>query len=540
LGPFQGCGIYNDTGGTVNLTNCTIASNQGTAGVRNRDGAVNARNTIIARNNSADFNGTLTSQGYNFIQNASGTTVVPAQSTDQIGLGLDAMLGPLQDNGGPTFTRALLNGSPAIDKGGPVAGIITDQRGMPRPIRYNSSITEPSGGDGSDIGAFEVSPIQFGAANYSANEDAGSVTLTVTRSGDTSKGATVHYQTSDGTATAGSDYNSASGDLTFASDEISKDIVITLNDDNVYEGDETFRITLSAPVGADLGLSVATVTILENEAAPPTPTPTATPTATPPKALNISTRSRVETGDNVLIGGMIVTGNVSKSVIFRALGPSLLGSGIPGALPDPTLELRDAANNLIAFNDNWQDLQKQQIQDTGLAPKNDLDSAIVIRLDPNRSYTAIVRGKNGEVGVALVEAYDLEEGADSRLANISSRAFVQTNDNVLIAGFIIGGAPSTSAKLVLRGLGPSLADVGITNPLQDPTMVAYDANGNTVGANDDWKQGQQPEIVAAGLAPKDDRESALYLQLGPGNYTAIVGGKNNATGAGLVEVYNVP
>jgi hypothetical protein len=247
----------------------------------------------------------------------------------------------------------------------------------------------------------------------------------------------------------------------------------------------------------------------------------------------------VKNGDNALIGGFIVSGNDPKKIIIRAIGPSLGDAGVSNALPDPSLDLYDAGNDLIASNNNWQDLQRQQIEETGLAPHNILESALVITVNPNTGYTAVVRSKDGTPGIGLVEIYDLALGADSRVANISTRGFVETGDNAMIAGFIVGGAASDQTGVVVRALGPSLTEFGVPGALQDPTLGVYDGNGNAIGSNDNWQQAQQPEVTNSGLAPNDERESALYLALAPGNYTAIVTGKNQETGVGLVEVYNI-
>jgi hypothetical protein len=558
-----GGGIYN--GGTVTLVNSTVCRNSayggipggGGMGIYNQGGTVNAKNSIIAANADGggfewDFGGTLTSQGYNLIGSNFGMTVTP-MTGDQVGTNdshLDPMVGPLQDNGGPTFTHGLLNGSPAIDKGGGGTGITTDQRGRPRPVRFDASIPEPAGGDGSDIGAFEVSPIQFDAPNYSVAENGGSAIVSVSRSGDTSQSASVHYATSDGTATAGLDYTSAVGDLVFASGETNKTITIQVFDDNIYEGDEAFTLTLSSSVGADLGLSASVVTIVDNDAPPasPTPTPTATPTSTPSpsstpaaRSLNISTRAQVGTRDNVTIGGFIVTGNTSKQVIIRAIGPSLKNSGLTGVVADPVLELRGPSGSLIASNDNWRENPDQalQIQASGFAPQDDLESAIVATLPP-AGYTATMGGKSNGTGLGLVEVYDLDQGTDSELANISTRALVGIGDNVVIGGFILGGG-NGNPSIIIRALGPSLARSGVSNPLTDPLLELRDGNGTLIAFDDNWKDnpGQAAQLVQAGVQPQNDLEAAIAAILPPGGYTAIVSGKNGGVGVGLVEVYNL-
>jgi hypothetical protein len=252
---------------------------------------------------------------------------------------------------------------------------------------------------------------------------------------------------------------------------------------------------------------------------------------------NISTRAFVQTGDNVVIGGLIITGSGQKSVIVRAIGPSLAQHGITNPLRNPTLELHDHTGTVIASNDNWMNApNRQEIINSGLAPSNNLESAILTSLSPGR-YTAIVRGVNNGTGVALMEAYDLNPAAGSKLGNISTRALVQTGNNVMIGGFIITG--SAQKRVIVRAIGPSLAQHGITNPLLDPTLELHNGNGAVIASNDNWRDTQQAEIQATGLAPGDDRESAIVRSLTPGSYTAIVRGKNNTIGVALVELYGL-
>jgi hypothetical protein len=249
---------------------------------------------------------------------------------------------------------------------------------------------------------------------------------------------------------------------------------------------------------------------------------------------NISTRLRVETGDNVLIGGFIVvTGTQPKRVIVRAIGPSL---PLPGGLPDPVLELRNSAGELIWMNDDWRTNQEAEIIATGLSPNNNLESAIVATLPANNSaYTAIVRDHNNVTGVGLVEAYDLDNTVNSKLGNISTRGFVGTGDNVMIGGFIVGGQIST--RVIVRALGPS---VPLANKLADPSLALHDGNGALIVSNDNWRSGGQgAEIIGTGLQPANDLESAIVRTLTPGNYTAIVRGVSDTTGVALVEVYDL-
>ncbi len=259
-----------------------------------------------------------------------------------------------------------------------------------------------------------------------------------------------------------------------------------------------------------------------------------------PTLLNISTRMRVLTDDKVPIGGFIITGNEPKTVIVRGMGPSL---SMPGAIADPIIEVHGPSGELLATNDNWRDAAtSQQIEDSGLAPTNDLESALWGTINPG-AYTVILKGKDGATGNGLVEVYDLGQSSDSTLANISTRGFVDTGDNVMIGGLIVGysgsGAP---ARVIVRALGPSIP---VTNPLGDPTLELHDENGVSIAMNDNWKtrpdgSSQQAEIEATTIPPSNDLESALVANLAPGNYTAIVRGKNNATGISLVEAYNLP
>ena len=276
--------------------------------------------------------------------------------------------------------------------------------------------------------------------------------------------------------------------------------------------------------------------------AAPSATPTATPTGTPTQAaqaINLSTRMRVQTGDNVGIGGFIITGTAPKHVLLRAIGPSL-APGVPNALADPVLELHGPAGFATITDDNWMDdpVQKAAILATGIPPTNNLESAIDATLNPG-AYTAVVRGKNNTSGVALVEVYDLSPAVLAKLANISTRAFVSTGDDIVIAGFILGNH-SGSDRIVVRGIGPSLTALGVPNALANPTLELRDSNGAVLAANNDWQDNpaQAAELTAAGLAPTNPLESGIAATLPPGPYTALLSGVSNGTGIGVVEVYD--
>ena len=383
-----------------------------------------------------------------------------------------------------------------------------------------------------DQGGAGPGALQFSSANYSEAENTQNAQITVTRTGGTEGTVSVSYTTSDGTANAGTDYTSTSGTLTFGPGEVTKTFNVPLIDDPAAEPDETVTLTLSnATGGATLGNpSTATLTILDTDRGGP-----------PAQLLNISTRLRVQTGEKVGIGGFIITGTGAKRVLLRGIGPSLTSNGVPveGRLQDPAIELYDGNGILITSNDNWKDSpDRAEIESSGLAPNNDAEAAIA-RTVPPGAYTGVLYGANGSEGIGVVEAYDRDRGGASEMANISTRGFVESGDNVLIGGFI-AGARSGATNVIVRAIGPSLTAKGVSDALQDPSVELYDANGTVIDSSDDWKtSGDQAEVIARGLAPQDDRESAAFHLVPPGSYTAIVRGKDDTTGVGLVEIYNV-
>jgi phospholipase/lecithinase/hemolysin len=262
------------------------------------------------------------------------------------------------------------------------------------------------------------------------------------------------------------------------------------------------------------------------------------PTPVPAKAANLSTRLNVGIDQNVSIIGFIVTGDVSKKVVLRGLGPSLAQQGVTGYLADPTLALYDANDNQIAFNDNWSDSQAVEITATGIPPQNPNESAIVTTLAPGK-YTAVLAGKNGGTGVGLVEVYD-DDNTSSTLANLSTRGFVGTGEDVMIGGFIVNSGDNP--LIVIRAIGPTLSKSGITNPLADPLVELHDANGALLRQNDNWKDNaaEAQATRSTTIQPTDDHESAITAFLPSGNYTAVVRGVNDTTGVALVEAYRIP
>jgi predicted outer membrane repeat protein len=458
----NGGGISN--GGPLTITNCTISGNTASLGGSIYNFGASALleigNTILKAGPGGsianDNGGTVTSLGSSLSSDNGGGFLTAAG--DQINT--NPMLGPLQDNGGPTFTHNLLTGSPAIDAGNPsfTPPPDFDQRGSGFPRVFNGRI---------DIGSLEVQ-------------------------------STLPSPT------------------------------------------PTFTPPTPTPTSTATGTPTATPTATPTPTATSTPSPT--PTSTPAQALNISTRLRVETGDSVMIGGFIITGSTPKSVALRGIGPSLAGSGISNVLSDPTLELRDGSGALLFQNDDWQDnpAQAAQLTALGLALQDPRESGIVAALQPG-AYTAILAGKDQTTGVGLVEVDDADGAATSQLANISTRGFVQTGDNVMIGGFILGGGNGI-AGMAVRGIGPSLRQAGLSNVLADPTLELRDSNGILLIANDNWQDDQvsAAQLSAHGLAPQDPLEPGIFASLPPGAFTAILAGKNASTGIGLVEIYNVP
>ena len=242
-----------------------------------------------------------------------------------------------------------------------------------------------------------------------------------------------------------------------------------------------------------------------------------------------------------MIAGFIITGSASKDVVVRGLGPSLTGSGMSGGslLQDPFIELRNSSGALLQQNNNWKDDQRSQIEGGPFQPSDDRESVLLRTLPPG-AYTAILKGVGNTTGVGTIEVYDTNPAAASQLANISTRGFVQTGENVMIGGFMLGGTPGSS-RVAIRGLGPSLASFGLSNVLADPTLELHDGNGAIIISNDDWQSDpiSAGQLTANGLAPSNPKEAGIFTTLAPGTYTAVLEGKSATTGIGLIEVYNL-
>ena len=380
----------------------------------------------------------------------------------------------------------------------------------------------------------------------------GSITFSAFGPNDSSCGGTAAFVSSvavngNGQYPSGSFVPSVPGTYrfvaTYSGDDQNKGVTTSCSDPSE-------SVTVIAPTPSPTPTATATATATPTATATATPTATATATAsptpspsgTPAQALNISTRLRVEAGDRAMIGGFIIRGNAMKPVVLRGLGPSLMVSGLPGMmlLADPILELHGPNGALITSNDNWKDSpQRSQIEGTVFQPSNDKESVIIATLAPG-NYTAVLRGVGETTGIGIVEIYDNGQAVDSDLANISTRGFVRFGNEVMIGGFTLGANPSPT-RIAVRALGPSLASSNVGPVLADPTLELHDANGVIINANDDW--GSDPvaaaQLTANGLALPNPKESGIFMLLAPGQFTAIVAGKDGTIGIGLVEIYNV-
>lgn len=278
------------------------------------------------------------------------------------------------------------------------------------------------------------------------------------------------------------------------------------------------------------------------------------------RLINLSSRLRVVSSDanRSVIAGFVIAGDEPKRVLVRAVGPGLTELGVAGTLPNPRLQLY-RGGSLIAENEDWgsQAEVAATAQRVGAFPlaTGSADSALVTTLEPG-SYTALVQA-NGGSGVVLVEVYDAAAAQAlelQHLGNISTRGFVDTGEGQLIAGFVVtGNAPK---KLLIRGIGPGLAQFGLNGVLADPQLKIFAADGGTpLAENNDWTTPQTltPERPAASAAEiqaastqtgafalgSESRDAAVLVTLQPGAYSAVMSGVGGSTGAGLVEVYEV-
>jgi uncharacterized repeat protein (TIGR01451 family) len=589
-----GGAIANNSSGPVSvahstLTNNTSATNGGGI-ANNSSGVVQISNSIVALNTATisgpDLSGTFTAN-YTFVGNPAGATINGGTGN----LNGNPQLGSLGNNGGPTQTHLPLPSSTAIDAGDPAFAPPpeNDQRGFPRiggtrldmgAVETNYTLTATAGTPQSTtVNTTFPTNLQATVAESGTPVAGIQVTFTPPASGPsgTFAGGNPAIVTTNGSGVATAPAFTANGvagsydvaasavgivsPANFSLINIAATPTPTPATPTPTPATPTPTPATPTPTPATPTPTPATPTPTPTPATPtptpatptptpatptptpptPTPTPTATPTPTPTPtthAVNLSTRMLVQTGDRIGIGGFIITGSEPKHVLIRGIGPSLTRYGIVDVLADPVLELHGPGAFATFTNDNWRDTQETQIEATGIPPTNDFESAIDATLAPG-AYTALVKGKNNTTGVALIEVYDLDQDALSRLVNLSTRAFVSTGNDIVIAGFFLSDGGGDD-RIIVRGIGPSLSGLGLSSVLANPTLEVRNSNGSLVLTNNDWRDNaaQAAELLAAGLAPTNDLEAAIAATLPPDLYTALLAGLNNGTGIGVVEVYD--
>ena len=509
----NGSGIVTNTSANLLSENgLGLISNDGGSLITNDGGSVisNDGNSLITN----DGGSLITNDGGSLITNDGGSII----SNDGASLGWQS--GALFKTGGNVNSAAMRADSATASSGYVKQGGELDLNGITivGPVSLEGGVISGSGfivGDLTNSGGYIApghSPGAMIVAGSFTQNSGGSLIL---EAGGAEPGQFDQIQVT-GTANLGGklDLKTISGYVPFANDPLN-------------------QLTASATSGSFGSVSSNGAVTVSSTGITTTTNPNA-PNPSSGQPLNIATRMGVQAGDNVLIAGFIVTGpsGSTKKVLIRGLGPSLAQFGVPNTLSDPLLELHKSDSTIV--NDNWQQGDTSQIP-AGFAPSDTRESAIVATLTPG-NYSAVVKGAHGETGVGIAEVYDLDSASAAKLANISTRGFINTGDDVMIGGFIVGG--SEPAKILVRAIGPTLSDFGVQGALQDPTLELHDTNGMTI-ANDDWRETQESEILATSIPPTKDKEPAILATLAPGNYTAVVRGKNNTTGVGLVEAYNL-
>lgn len=353
----------------------------------------------------------------------------------------------------------------------------------------------------------DAAVFRFESGSYFVGEPQGSVTLRVTRSNNFSLTVVLNYQTSDGSAKAGSDYTASSGTLVFAPDETEKTIQVAIVNDTSAEAAETFVVNLStSDPNATLGApSTANVTISDEDAS-------SVPVISSPSS------ARGTQGQDFRY--QIEATNNPTSYDASGLPPGLFVNRANGLISGVPSQAGTFDVALTAANEN------------GSGPP----ATLVLTIDPAPGTSPTPTPS--ATPSASPSPTASPAAAPSDLANLSTRAVVGSGNNVLIGGFIVQG--DESKRVILRAIGPSLAGVGVSGSLADPTLELFDGSGASFGFNDDWKTGgQRDEIEQSGVPPGNEQESAIVVHLPPGNYTAVVAGANGGTGVGLVELYDL-
>jgi hypothetical protein len=501
------------TKGLIDADAQALITNDGGSVISN-DGAsliTNDGGSIISTNGGA----IVASGGGNLVGNSGGTVI----SNDGASI-VASGGGNVVASGGGNFQSSKKMSAEAVDSGFSQSGGETDLSGVTivGPVTLNGGTLSGTGfiqGNLTNNGGYIMPGHSAGAIAVLGNFMQGSNGTTIIEASGASGGQFDSLQVG-GTATLGGKLD-----------------IKTLNGFTPDPAQLFNPISFTSATGSLTNSANASMTVN-----PTGITTTINPSVPNPSAgqpLNIATRLAIQSGDNVLIAGFIVGGpsGSTKKVLIRGLGPSLAQFGVPNTLSDPLLELHNPDGSIVS-NDNWQQGDTSQIP-SGFAPSDPRESAIVATLAPG-NYSAVVKGAHGETGVGLAELYDLDATSAAKLANISTRGFVNTNDDVMIGGFIVGG--TEPARILVRAIGPTLTDFGVQGALADPTLELHDTNGATI-SNDNWRETQEAEIIASKLPPNKDKEPAILATLTPGSYTAVVRGKNNTTGIALVEAYNL-
>ena len=262
-----------------------------------------------------------------------------------------------------------------------------------------------------------------------------------------------------------------------------------------------------------------------------------TATTANPRLTNISTRGDVGTGDNVLIGGFIISGTEEKTLVLRARGPSLSAADptLQTLLQDPHISVFSGAS-LIDSNDDWRQHENSTLLPPSLQPSEEKEAALLMQLKPG-AYTVIVSGSSDELGLAIVEAFEVTDSGLTRFINISTRGLVGLSDNVLIGGLVISGERNKSVTIRARGPSLKIEAPELGQILSNPSLQLFDSQGTLIDSNDSWREHRNSGSVKPELIPNSELEAVITTNLAPGAYTAIVRGNENGTGIAIVEIF---
>ncbi|TVR48727.1 MAG: hypothetical protein EA425_13695, partial [Puniceicoccaceae bacterium] len=262
--------------------------------------------------------------------------------------------------------------------------------------------------------------------------------------------------------------------------------------------------------------------------------------------VNLSSRGQNLRGAGIMIAGFVLGEGAGRTLLLTGKGPSLADFGLTGLLPDPMLVLFDRHGQELLSNRSWTTHPDADlIASSGFGPSREEEAALLIELEANQPYTVHLRNPEGETGIGLVEIFDLDgivgSEAGAALINLSIRGKIEQGGRVLIAGFVVDGSAEARRRVLLRGSGPSMAALGVANPLPDPILRVFDSNQNLLAENHAWQEADQAAAIeASGFAPEDEREAALLLTLPPGAYTVHLREAENQPGIGRIEIFTMP